>query len=73
MIVNNNTKDVAYLGIFMSKVYSSDWDFIYSVDKSSAHNIPIEYYPFMFQKDWSFIFDCSGTRYGFRIKELKSK
>ena len=64
MIQNNNTKDVAYLGsVIHPKAFSS------TCKKESVFNTPSEI-------DWfielTAVFDCSGTRYGFRIKELKS-
>ena len=70
MIVNNNTKDVAYLGM-----YAQDF-----IEEVSNYNFKTTYPLGNVNECWQFVevsdvflFDCSGTRYGFRIKELKSK
>ena len=70
MIQNNNTNDVAYLGM-----YAQDF-----IEEVSNYNFKIPYPLGNISDCWKFsevsdifLFDCSGTRYGFRIKELKSK
>lgn len=68
MIQNNNTKDVAYLGFSNSPIGKDE---IYKIATSTKSNCP-KNMDYMFSCAELF-FDCSGTRYGFRIKELKSK
>ena len=65
MITNNNTKDVAYLGCYEEKYIDEMKN-----ATNSALNCP----------NWRwyelldiFLFDCNGCRYGFRIKQLKTK
>ncbi len=65
---NNNTPDVAYLGWGDHPIPKS---MIYQIEKHSSYNIPEHR---LFAKiGFIYVFDCSGTRYGFRIKELKSE
>lgn len=66
---NNNTKDVAYLGLYPSMSEHPEQCVIDIVVKYSI-GVPV----------WGSIcvtdlllFDCNGTRYGFRIKTLKTK
>jgi len=60
---NNNTADVAYLGSVLSGKYFSE-----HCTKESLFNKPSE---IDFYIGLTAVFDCNGTRYGFRIKKLK--
>lgn len=68
MIINNNTTDLSYLGAYSmehisfaigNKVLASPYNFPQSWD--------------MYGKNDTLLFDCNGCRYGFRIKQLKTK
>lgn len=65
---NNNTKDVAYFGAY-------DLEYVnYAVSNKriqSVWNCPIMWTHYA--KNTTLLFDCNGTRYGFRIKTLKTK
>ena len=66
MIQNNNTKDMAYLGCYAE-------NFIYQAVEVAKPTI-VDYPTWAgYEKNSTMLFDCSGSRYGFRIKELKSK
>jgi len=48
-------------------------NFIYQAVEVANHSI-VDYPTWAgYEKNSTMLFDCSGTRYGFRIKELKSK
>lgn len=64
---NNNTKDVAYLGCYVSETISED---MINIISRNATDCPFWQW---FEVGDTMLFDCSGTRYGFKIKELKSK
>ena len=67
MIQNNNTKDVAYLGFTN---FTLTKQMIDCIVKCADVNCPKTRNHLHIESE--LIFDCSGTRYGFRIKELKS-
>jgi hypothetical protein len=60
---NNNTRDIAYLG-------SSSYPELLSKTKmkESVYDKPTQ---FDFEIGRTAVFDCNGTRYGFRIKKYK--
>jgi len=69
MIQNNNTKDVAYLGAIKGEDAPL---YAWLIKESSMYKFPVR--PDRHYNNGTIaVFDCSGTRYGFRIKELKSK
>ena len=70
MIQNNNTKDVAYLGCYKLKHQPHEAIIAKQLDTASANKCPTL---IAYKFNATLFFDCSGTRYGFRIKELKSK
>lgn len=68
MIKNNNTPDVAYLGRFITKAFKNN---LLSSNRISPNKFPTM--DLTNEAKYTAVFDCSGTRYGFRIKELKIK
>jgi len=65
---NNNTADVAYLGTFNPQNISVLSN--YKFDESSPINVPVWESK---EIDEVMLFDCKGTRYVFKIKELKKQ
>lgn len=65
---NNNTKDVTYFG-----AYDLEYANYAASNKriQSVWNCPKMWT--QYAKNTTLLFDCSGTRYGFRIKTLKTK
>ena len=68
MIENNNTNDVAYLGWF-KKVLTLK-SIILKKKESHENKVP---FTKVSKQGTTAIFDCNGCRYGFRIKQLKTK
>ena len=66
MIQNNNTKDVAYLGAYSSEFISFD-----NVKRFAISSFSKPAYWKRYGKNDTLLFDCHGTRYGFRIKKYK--
>jgi hypothetical protein len=67
MIENNNTNDVAYLGQFITQSFKKK---LLSKTRQSIVKFPTFK---IGKKLTTAIFNCNGCRYGFRIKQLKTK
>ena len=65
---NNNTKDVAYLGCYEGSLIKI---FANKLKTQSMLNCPQQWDEKKVGENM--LFDCNGTRYGFRIKTLKTK
>lgn len=63
---NNNTSDIAYLGWVHNRISTTKILLLNSTAPTKNPEPLI-----MYNNGAVFIFDCQGTRYGFRIKELK--
>lgn len=66
-MINNNTKDIAYLGWHTMEKFCQ---YIWLIDSRTEMKLPPYH---SLQVGVTSLFDCNGCRYGFRIKELKSK
>ena len=79
-MINNNTNDVAYLGMSRLKIFIHKMQVMPIDYLSLKYNNPQEEYELINEvRNYHItastiaLFDCNGCRYGFRIKQLKTK